>query len=62
MPELLKQEIEQSVEQRNRKKPRFKGRTAEESAYAIMQSMGAMHGSKITPKGERMEKKLREEA
>ncbi len=56
MPEELKKRIQGSL--RGRK--RFKGRTAEESAYAIMNSIGAMKGSKTTGKGRKMERKLRE--
>ena len=54
MPEKLKQKIAGSL----KGKPSFKGRTAEQSAYAIMNSMGAMRGSKTTKKGRRMEEKL----
>jgi hypothetical protein len=61
VPEELKAEIEAGVRKRNRKKPNYQGRTAEESAYAIMNAMGAMHGSKTTAKGRRMEKKVKDE-
>jgi|GEM_PF-1742453 len=54
MPEKLKRKIAGSL----KGKPAYKGRTAEESAYAIMNSMGAMRGSKTTRKGRRMEEKL----
>jgi len=55
MPERLKKKIAASL----KGKPSHKGRTAEESAYAIMNSMGAMKGSKTTAKGRRMERKAR---
>lgn len=45
MPELLKQKLEANPNIRN--------------AYAVMNSMGAMKGSKITAKGRRIEAKLR---
>jgi len=54
MPEKLKRQIVASL----RGKPSYKGRSAEESAYAIMNSMGAMKGSKVTKKGRRMERKI----
>ena len=53
MPERLKKRIEGSL----RGKRRHKGRTAEQSAYAIMNSIGAMKGSKTTAKGWEMERK-----
>ena len=54
MPEKLKKRIQGSLKGRKR----YKGRSAEESAYAIMNSMGAMKGSKTTKKGRRMEQKV----
>ncbi len=58
MPEKLKAEIEESVRGRNRTRPAHKGRTPEQSAYAIMNDMGAMRGSRTTRKGRRYERKL----
>ncbi len=54
MPRKLKASIQGGLANA----PKFKGRSAEQSAYAIMNSMGAMRGSKTTPKGRRMERKL----
>lgn len=48
------------LEQRLRKEYAAKGKRGEELNHAIygtMNSIGAMHGNKITPKGEEMEKK-----
>jgi hypothetical protein len=45
MPELLKKKLEAKPSIRN--------------AYAVMNSMGAMRGSKTTAKGRRIERKLR---
>jgi len=56
MPEKLKKRIQGSLKGRKR----YKGRTAEESSYAIMNSIGAMKGSKTTEKGRKMERKLKE--
>lgn len=57
MPEKLKKRIQGSLKGRKR----YKGRSAEESAYAIMNSMGAMKGSKTTKKGRRMESKIKDD-
>lgn len=35
----------------------FKGKRAAKYVFGAMNNMGAMHGSKITPKGERMQAK-----
>lgn len=35
----------------------FRGRKAARYVYGAMNNMGAMHGNKITAKGERMEQK-----
>ncbi len=45
MPELLKRKLQRQKGVRN--------------AYAVMNKMGAMRGSKITAKGRRIEAKLR---
>lgn len=58
MPEELKAKIEESVRARNRTRPAYQGRTPEESAYAIMNDMGAVQGSRTTRKGRRMERKI----
>jgi len=55
MPERLKNSIKGGLKGNAKQ---FKGRTAEESAYAIMNSIGAMKGSNTTEKGRRMERKL----
>ena len=54
MPKRLKRRIMSSLKGRSP----YKGRTAEESAYAIMNAMGATRGSRTTDKGRRIEKKL----
>lgn len=54
MPEELKASIEESLAG----KPPYKGRTREESAYAIMNDMGAVRGSKTTRRGRRIERKI----
>lgn len=54
MPKRLKASIQGGLT----RSPKFPGRTAEQSAYAIMNHIGAMRGNKITAKGRRMERKL----
>ncbi len=54
MPEELKASIIESL----KGKPAHKGRTREESAYAIMSDMGAMRGPRTTRKGRRIERKI----
>ncbi len=58
MPEALKAGIMESLEG---KKP-YHGRSREESAYAIMNDMGAMRGSRTTRKGRRMERRTMKDA
>ena len=54
MPKNLKASIQGGLS----RAPGFEGRTAEQSAYAIMNSIGAVKGSKTTRKGRRMERKI----
>ena len=54
MPAKLKRQIVSSLKGRSP----YKGRTAEESAYAIMNSMEATRGGRITEKGRKLEQKL----
>ena len=52
MPEFLERKPKSEASQKG-----FTGRRAARYVYGAMNNMGAMKGNKITPKGERMQKK-----
>ena len=52
MPKFLEDELRRAA-----KKAGKSGKEADRYIYGAMNNMGAMHGSKETPKGEAMERK-----
>jgi hypothetical protein len=55
MPEFLESALRTSASRRG-----FTGKRADRYVYGAMNDLGAMHGSKETSKGKRMEKKHEE--